>query len=221
MISTDVGEWKDLKPEERELLQGRTMRCKKAEPLPVEWVVRGYLTGSGWKDYQATGYVSGVEIPKGLQHAQALPQPILTASTKAEEGHDEPISFEQVQELVGEKIATQGRQLALALYQRGHDYAKEKGYVLADTKFELGLLNGRLILIDECLTPDSSRYWPKDQVKPGSFPESYDKQVVRDYLETLDWNKKAPGPVLPQEIQEKALERYLEIHKALTGRRLF
>jgi len=221
MISTEVDDWGELSPEERRLLQGRTMRCKKADPLPVEWVIRGYLTGSGWKDYQAMGTVSGVQLPQGLQHAEALPQPILTASTKAEEGHDEPISFEQVQELLGEDLAQKGRDLALALYRRGHNYAKEKGFILADTKFEFGLLEGRLILIDECLTPDSSRYWPKDQVKPGAFPESFDKQVVRDFLETLDWDKKAPGPELPPEIQKKALDRYLEIHEALTGKRLF
>ncbi|HHI80811.1 MAG TPA: phosphoribosylaminoimidazolesuccinocarboxamide synthase [Planctomycetes bacterium] len=221
MISTEVSEWQELSPRERELLEGRTMRCRKAEPLPVEWVVRGYLTGSGWKDYKASGAVSGVQLEKGLQHAQALPEPILTASTKAEEGHDEPISFEQVCELVGEELAHKGRELALALYKRGHDYAKEKGFILADTKFELGLLDNRLLLIDECLTPDSSRYWPRDQVRPGAFPESYDKQVVRDYLETLDWDKTAPGPALPPEIQEKALDRYLEIHQALTGLKLF
>ncbi len=221
MISTEVDEWEELSPKEREQLRGRTMRCKKADPLPVEWVVRGYLTGSGWKDYQANGSVSGVQLPKGLQHAQALPEPILTASTKAAEGHDEPISFDQVRSLVGDELADKGRKLALAIYKRGQDYAKEKGFILADTKFELGLLDERIILIDECLTPDSSRYWPKDQVAPGAFPESYDKQIIRNYLETLDWDKTAPGPALPQEIQEKALDRYLEIHEALTGQRLF
>ncbi len=220
-LGTEVENWPELDPESRELLRGRAMRCQKADPLPVEWVVRGYLTGSGWKDYLREGRVSGVELPDGLGHAARLDPPILTPSTKAESGHDEPISFEEVVSLLGEEHARRGRDLALALYERGRDFALEKGFVIADTKFEFGLFDGKMILIDECLTPDSSRFWPADQVREGAFPESYDKQVVRDWLERSGWDKRPPAPSLPDEVVREALGRYLHIHEALTGRSPF
>jgi len=220
MLSTEPETWPEVPPEYHELLAGRSMRCKKAEPLPIEWVVRGYLTGSGWKDYQNTGEVSGVALPEGLQHASRIEPAILTPSTKAESGHDEPISFEQVSDLIGADIAEQVRSLALALYKRGHDYAQSKGFVIADTKFEFGMRDGKIVLIDECLTPDSSRFWPADQVAPGKYPESFDKQVVRDYLSNLDWNKTPPPPPLPDEILKRAAEQYTKIHEALTGQPL-
>lgn len=220
LISTDVDEWDDVPAEFRDVLRGRTMRCRKAQVLPVEWIVRGYLTGSGFKDYNATGKVSGIELEPGLLHASRIEPPILTPSTKAEQGeHDEAISFEQVVEILGSDKAHRARELALALYLRGRDYVEEKGFVIADTKFEIGMIGDRMVLIDECLTPDSSRFWRKDDVAPGSKPESFDKQVVRDWLDGLDWNKKAPPPTLPQEIRSAASLQYLKIFEALTGRK--
>ena len=218
-ISINVDDWPEVPEDQREQLRGRSLRCKRALPLPVEWVVRGYLTGSGYKDYLATGEVSGIRLPDGLQHASRFDPPILTPSTKAETGHDMPISFEETVSLVGQEIAEKCRDLALALYERGHSYAMEKGFVIADTKFEFGMRNGEVMLIDECMTPDSSRFWPSDQVQPGAHPESYDKQVIRDYLDTLDWDKTPPPPPLPDEIRAKATARYLHIFEALTGER--
>jgi phosphoribosylaminoimidazole-succinocarboxamide synthase len=174
LLATDVDAFADVPKPYREQLRGRTMRCKRAQPLPVEWVVRGYLTGSGWKDYQATGVVSGIQLPKGLQHASEFPTPILTPSTKAHTGHDDPISFAQVVELVGKPVAERARDAALKLYAAGRDYARERGIVIADTKFEFGLRDGELLLIDECLTPDSSRFWPANEVRPGGNPTSFD-----------------------------------------------
>lgn len=217
LLSTDVTGWSEVPPGYRELLEGRSMRCRRAEPLPVEWVVRGYLTGSGWKDYERTGEVSGVALPAGLRHASRIEPPILTPSTKAESGHDEPMPFDSVCERVGTEIAETARDLALTLYQRGHDYALRKGFVLADTKFEFGIRGDKLLLIDECLTPDSSRFWPADQVGPGEHPESFDKQVVRDYLAGLDWDRQPPPPKLPPEILARTSEQYVKIYEALTG----
>ncbi len=216
-LSTDVDEWPEVPESQREQLRGRSLRCKRAEPLPVEWVVRGYLTGSGFKDYQSSGEVSGIRLPDGLQHASRFQPPILTPSTKAESGHDLPISFEETVELVGSDIAEKCKELALALYERGHAYAMEKGFVIADTKFEFGICDGEVMLIDECMTPDSSRFWPSEEVRPGAYPESYDKQVIRDYLDGLDWDKSPPPPPLPDAIREKATARYLHIYEALTG----
>jgi len=216
MLSVDVDSWDDVPASDRDLLRGRTMRCKRCEPLPVEWVVRGYLTGSGWKDYQRDGAVSGVALPAGMQHASAIEPAILTPSTKAETGHDEPISFEQAVDLVGRDIATQARDAALALYAAGRDYAAQRGIVIADTKFEFGLSDGSLMLIDECLTPDSSRFWPADEVRPGGKPTSYDKQVLRDWLSTLDWDKQPPPPALPDDVVDATAATYADIRRRLT-----
>jgi phosphoribosylaminoimidazole-succinocarboxamide synthase len=215
-ISHDVDSWDDVPAEYRDQLRGRTMRCRRCEPLPVEWVVRGYLTGSGWKDYQATGVVSGIRLAEGLQHASQIEPAILTPSTKAEEGHDMPISFEETVDLVGVEIAEQARDKALELYNTGRDFARERGIVIADTKFEFGMLDGELILIDECLTADSSRFWPAEEVEPGGNPTSFDKQVMRDYLSSTDWNKQPPPPPLPQHIVDKTAATYQEIVRRLT-----
>ncbi len=197
----------------RELLEGRAVVVEKTRPRPVECVVRGYLAGSGWKEYQVGGAVCGVSLPTGLRLADRLPEPIFTPATKAEEGHDENISFERMAELLGGDLAGRLRELSLALYQRGAELAAQRGILLADTKFEFGLSdNGDLILIDEALTPDSSRYWLADRWVPGANPPSLDKQFLRDYLETLDsWDKQPPAPHLPPEIVEGIRERYLDL----------
>ena len=204
---------------EREPVQDRAMVVKKLRALPVEAIVRGYIIGSGWKDYLKTGAICGIELPEGLDLADKLPQPIFTPSTKADVGeHDENIDFEKTVKLLGEDLATQVRDASLALYQEAADYALERGIIIADTKFEFGLdEQDRLVLIDEVLTPDSSRFWPADQYQPGSSPASFDKQFVRDYLETLDWNKTAPGPELPEDIVRKTAEKYQEALDRLTG----
>ena len=215
LLSTNVDEWADVPAEFKDMLRGRTMRCQMAEPLPVEWVVRGYLTGSGWKDYQKTGVISGVQLPAGMQHASQIDPPILTPSTKAETGHDEPISFEQTVELVGQEIAEQARDAALALYCAGRDFASKRGIVIADTKFEFGMREGKLILIDECLTPDSSRFWPADETVPGGKPTSFDKQVLRDWLVGNDWDRTPPPPRLPTEVVEGTASTYRDIQARL------
>ncbi|HEX5050944.1 MAG TPA: phosphoribosylaminoimidazolesuccinocarboxamide synthase [Planctomycetota bacterium] len=217
LLSTDVDSWPDVPAEYRPALRGRTMRCRRCQPLPVEWVVRGYLTGSGWKDYQRDGAVSGVALAPGLQHASELDPPILTPSTKAETGHDEPISFSRVVEMVGEATAEAARDAALALYRRGREYAKGRGIVIADTKFEFGLHDGELMLIDECLTPDSSRFWPANEVRPGGNPTSYDKQYLRDWLQSTGWNKTPPPPPLPPEVVAKTAATYADIQRRLTA----
>ncbi len=217
VLSTDVDAWPDVPASYRPVLRGRTMRCRKCTPLPVEWVVRGYLTGSGWKDYQRDGAVSGVVLAAGLQHASELDPPILTPSTKAETGHDEPISFARVVELVGETLAVEARAAALALYQQGREYAKQRGIVIADTKFEFGTRDGGLVLIDECLTPDSSRFWPAAEVKPGANPTSYDKQYLRDWLLGTGWNKTPPPPALPPDVVAKTAATYVDIQRRLTA----
>jgi phosphoribosylaminoimidazole-succinocarboxamide synthase len=207
-------------PAQRAALGDRAMVVRKLKPLPVESIVRGYLIGSGWKDYQQTGQVCGIELPAGLQQADRLPQAIFTPSTKAELGaHDENIDYARTVELLGEAIAEQVRDFSLQIYREAADYARERGIIIADTKFEFGLDEaGTLHLIDEVLTPDSSRFWPADQYRPGISPPSFDKQFVRDYLETLDWDKTPPGPKLPQSIIDKTAEKYLEAEKRLTGR---
>jgi phosphoribosylaminoimidazole-succinocarboxamide synthase len=201
------------------LLEGRGIVVRKLKPLPVEAVVRGYLIGSGWKDYQKTGAVCGIELPPGLQQAQQLPAAIFTPSTKAELGtHDENIDFARTVELLGLELAEQVRDVSIRLYTEAATYALERGIIIADTKFEFGLdQKGELYLIDEALTPDSSRFWPVDQYRVGISPPSFDKQFVRDYLETLDWNKTAPGPRLPEEILAKTAEKYREAELRLTG----
>lgn len=197
-------------PLERQTVESRATVVRRLRPLPIEAVVRGYLIGSGWKDYQATGRVCGIELPVGLPLAAQLPEPIFTPATKAEIGdHDENISFAQVQELIGAELATRVKNLALAIYSQGAAYAAERDIIVADTKFEFGLDDaGKLYLIDEVLTPDSSRFWPASEYALGISPPSFDKQFVRDYLETLDWNKQAPGPSLPADIVEKTVQKY-------------
>jgi phosphoribosylaminoimidazole-succinocarboxamide synthase len=198
----------------------RSMIVKKAQPLAIECVVRGYLCGSGWKDYKKTGAVCGIQLPAGLQDSSRLPEPIFTPSTKAEAGHDENISFEQACETVGPDIAAKARELSLKIYSAAAEYALKRGIIIADTKFEFGLHNGSLILIDEALTPDSSRFWPADQYQPGRAQPSFDKQFVRDYLETLSWNKQPPAPALPADVVARTTEKYLDAFKKLTGRAL-
>lgn len=204
---------------ERTQIEGRAIVVKLLQPLPVEAIVRGYLIGSGWKDYLKSGAVCGIALPKGLQQAQQLPEPIYTPSTKAAtDQHDENVSFEKTVELMGQELAGQVRDISLRLYQEAADYARERGIIIADTKFEFGVdEEGLLYVIDEVLTPDSSRFWPADQYQIGISPPSFDKQYVRDYLETLDWNKTAPGPHLPKEVLAHCAAKYREAEFILTG----
>src|SRR5687767_9455648 len=206
---------------EREQVRGRAVVVKKLKPLPIEAVVRGYIIGSGWKDYQKTGKVCGIDLPAGLQQAQKLPQPIFTPATKAQSGHDENISFAQVETLIGRPLAEKVRDVSIQLYKEASEYAAQKGILIADTKFEFGLNDhNELVLIDEVLTADSSRFWPKDSYQVGISPPSYDKQFVRDYLETLDWNKEPPAPKLPPDVIARTSEKYREALQRLTGRKL-
>jgi phosphoribosylaminoimidazole-succinocarboxamide synthase len=203
----------------KEHLQGRSVAVRRCEALPVEAIVRGYLTGSGLKDYQRTGEVCGIRLPAGLVDGSRLPETIFAPSTKAAIGeHDENVSFEQIAGLVGAELAGRVRDVSIALYEAGAAYALERGIIIADTKFEFGLLDGELILIDEALTPDSSRFWPVDEYEPGHAQPSFDKQFVRDYLETLDWDKKAPGPELPDDIVDRTAAKYQEARRRLTER---
>lgn len=206
--------------EHEALLRGRSMIVKKCEPLAIECVVRGYLAGSGWKEYREAGTVCGIPLPPGLRECEEIAEPIFTPATKADEGHDENISFERAAEIVGEETAREVRRLSLEIYAAARAKARERGIIIADTKFEFGRLDGRLILIDEVLTSDSSRFWPADQYEPGRGQPSFDKQFVRDYLESLDWDKQPPGPVLPPEVVEKTREKYFEAFERITGRRL-
>lgn len=202
-------------------LQGRSMIVKKAKILPVECIVRGYLVGSGWKDYQKTGMVSGIKLRDGYKQASKLDEPLFTPSTKAEIGeHDEAISFEEVAKLIGQAKAEKIRDLSLKIYKTARDYAETKGIILADTKFEFGEINGEIVLADEVLTPDSSRFWPKDQYQEGTSPVSLDKQFVRDYLETLDWDKVAPGPDIPDDVVVKTQAKYVDAYQKLSGKSL-
>jgi phosphoribosylaminoimidazole-succinocarboxamide synthase len=206
---------------EKAQVRGRSMVVKKLKALPVEAVVRGYLIGSGWKDYQKTGAVCGISLPKGLQQAQKLPAPIFTPATKAETGHDENISFERMCEIVGKDVGAKIRDISIRLYKEAADFAATKGIIIADTKFEFGLNDkNEVILIDEVLTADSSRFWPADQYQVGASPPSYDKQFVRDYLETLDWDKTPPAPKLPAEVIARTSAKYREALEKLTGRKL-
>jgi phosphoribosylaminoimidazole-succinocarboxamide synthase len=198
-------------------LQRRSMIVKKAQPLAIECVVRGYLAGSGWKEYRKSQTVCGIPLPPGLSESAELPEPIFTPATKATSGHDENITFAQAAALVGPAVAERARALSLQLYREGRDYARERGIIIADTKFEFGLFEGELILIDEVLTPDSSRFWPADAYEPGLSPPSFDKQFVRDYLESLDWDKTPPAPALPRDIVLKTQQKYLEAYERLTG----
>jgi len=210
-----------VKDDEKTQVQGRSVVVKKLKPLPIEAVVRGYIIGSGWKDYQKSGKVCGVELPKGLQQAQKLPEPIFTPATKAESGHDENISFAEVEKLIGKELAAKVRDISIRLYKEASEYAATKGIIIADTKFEFGLdRNNQLVLIDEVLTADSSRFWPAASYRVGISPPSYDKQFVRDYLETLDWDKTPPAPKLPADVIAKTSEKYREALQQLTGKGL-
>ncbi|MBP7829715.1 MAG: phosphoribosylaminoimidazolesuccinocarboxamide synthase [Kiritimatiellae bacterium] len=201
-----------------DLLRGRSMLVRKAKPLPVECVVRGYLIGSGWKDYQATGAVCGLPLRPGYRLADRLDAPIFTPARKADTGHDENIPFEEVGRMIGPDLAARLRSVSLALYAHAAEHARTRGIIIADTKFEFGLDGGKLILIDELFTPDSSRFWPADSYAPGISPPSFDKQYVRDYLETLAWDKTPPAPPLPDDVVRKTREKYLEAYRRITGR---
>jgi phosphoribosylaminoimidazole-succinocarboxamide synthase len=204
----------------RDRLEGRSMLVTRTEPLPIECVVRGYISGSGWKDYQRTGAVCGIELPRGLRESDRLEEPIFTPATKAQEGHDENISFQETERLLGRERAHAVRELSLRIYGRARAHAEARGILLADTKFEFGARGDRLLWIDEALTPDSSRFWPKAEYAPGRGQPSFDKQFVRDYLETRSWNKKPPGPELPPEVVARTREKYREAYALLTGREL-
>lgn len=221
LISTDVADVPGLSSEERALLDGRIMLGRKAEVVPVECIARGYLAGSGWADYARTGKVCGIELPAGLRNGDKLHEPLFTPSTKAESGHDENISFIEGAQLVGEEVMSSLQEKTLALYSAAREYAAERGILLADTKFEFGLYEGELILIDEIFTPDSSRFWPAEQWRPGEEQPSFDKQIVRNYLETLvakgAWDKTPPGPTLPEPIVAQTMARYLDAFERLTG----
>jgi phosphoribosylaminoimidazole-succinocarboxamide synthase len=218
IISIDVADYPAACQPYAEILVGRSMLVKKATPLPVECIVRGYLSGSGWKDYKATGSISGIQLPTGLKESDRLPEPIFTPSTKADLGaHDETITFEKMVEICGKELAEQARDYTLKIYKRAHDLADQKGIIIADTKFEFGVYEGELIIIDECMTPDSSRFWLKEAYQPGGPQPSFDKQFLRDYLETLDWGKCAPAPELPQEILQKTGDKYREALFRLAG----
>ena len=219
LISTDLADLPESAQQPE--IAGRFMLCRRAEMLPVECIVRGYIPGSAWKEYRNHGTMHGAALPEGLQESDRLPEAVFTPSTKAEVGdHDENISFERAVELIGEDLAVRARDLSLALYARGAELAAERGIIIADTKFEMGLVDGELVLADEVLTPDSSRFWPADDWVPGTTPPSFDKQPIRDYLETLDWNKQAPPPPLPDEVVEASSVRYREAYERITGRSL-
>ncbi len=219
-ITADVAQMPAEVRRHRDVLQGRSMLVKKAKPFAVECVVRGYLAGSGWKDYQKTGAVCGVALPKGLQQASPLPAPIFTPSTKAETGHDENIDYATMEKIVGKSEAAALRDRTLAVYAKAAKHAESKGIILCDTKFEFGKVGSEILLIDEVLTPDSSRFWPRDGYRVGISPPSFDKQFVRDWLETQPWNKKAPAPALPPEVVARTSEKYVEAYRLLTGKPL-
>ncbi len=218
LVGTDVGELPlaGADAELREELRGRLMLVRRCEPTSVEWVVRGYLAGSGWKEYQRSGTVSGIALPRGLEFCGRLPRPILTPTTK-EETHDLPLTLDEARERVGSRVFERAHDAALALFRRGTEVLARRGLLLADTKFEFGLRDGELLLIDEALTPDSSRFWSAAEYRPGTSPPSYDKQILRDYLEGLDWDKNPPGPELPDALVERVAWRYLEICRLITG----
>jgi len=217
VVATDVKDFPEKLHKYAGILEGRSMLVKKASPMPVECVVRGYLSGSGWKEYKESGVVCGIRLPGGLVESSRLDEPIFTPSTKAEQGHDINISFEDVKNVVGNALAEKLRDTSIKIYLRARDIAEKKGIIIADTKFEFGLYDGYLILIDELLTPDSSRFWSGKDFAPGKSQDSYDKQIVRDYLLTLDWDKTYPGPSLPDEVINKTVRRYREILRIITG----
>ena len=220
LITEDMNQVPGLTTEERTLLQGRSMLVKKGQVVPVECVVRGYLTGSGLKDYLKNGSVNGIELPKGLEESSKLPEPIFTPTTKESEGHDQPITFSELAAKVGLELAEKLRDYSLKLYQIGADKAEASGIILADTKFEFAFVDGVLTVVDEIFTPDSSRFWPKSQYKAGKVQPSFDKQYVRDYLESIHWDKNPPAPKLPEEIIRKTTEKYLEAYQQIVGKPL-
>jgi len=201
-------------------LDGRSMWVKRADMIDIECVARGYISGSGWKDYQRTGAICGIPLPPGLKESDKLPEPIFTPATKAQTGHDENISFDRAAAIIGPDLASKLRDLTLKIYTKAADYARSRGIIIADTKFEFGMINGEITLADEVLTPDSSRFWPLETYKPGGAQPSYDKQFVRDYLESIHWNKQPPAPALPAEVAQKTSEKYKEAYRTLTGKEL-
>ena len=219
LISTGVGDLAEvLGGAVPDNLVGRTMLCRRAEMLPIECIVRGYITGSAWKEYWTSGTMHGGPMPAGLLEADRLPEPVFTPSTKADEGHDVNISYEEAVDLVGSEVAALAREASLACYQQGAEWAAERGILIADTKFEFGMVDGRLVLADEVLTPDSSRFWPAEAWAPGATPPSFDKQPVRDHLDALDWGKQPPAPPLPDEVVSATSSRYVEAYELITGR---
>ena len=220
VVTADVAEYGPALAPYRDQLEGRSMMVVKTEPFPVECVVRGYITGSGWKDYQATGAVCGIELPRGLRESDRLDPPIFTPATKAETGHDENISFARMESIVGADRAAELRDLSLEIYSRARAHAEGRGVILADTKFEFGTRDGRVVWIDEALTPDSSRFWSREGYAPGRSQPSWDKQYVRDYLETVRWNKQPPGPGLPDDVVDRTRAKYVEAYERITGKKL-
>jgi len=220
LITADVEKYPPAVRKYADQLRGRSMLVRKAEIFPVECIVRGYVSGSAWKEYKATGKVSGITLPAGLKESDAFPEPIFTPSTKATSGHDENISFDQMCDIVGVETASHLRDLTLRVYKKAAAYARERGIIIADTKFEFGRTQQGITLADEVLTPDSSRFWPADKYEPGRAQDSYDKQYVRDYLEQIHWNKQPPAPALPADVARRTSEKYLEAYFQLTGRRL-
>jgi phosphoribosylaminoimidazole-succinocarboxamide synthase len=220
LITADVDKYPANLHKYADQLRGRSMLVRCAQIFPVECIVRGYISGSGWKEYKATGKVSGISLPSGLRESEALPEPIFTPSTKATSGHDENIAFDQMCEIVGVEIASHLRDLTLRIYKKAAAYARLRGIIIADTKFEFGQTAHGITLADEVLTPDSSRFWPADKYEPGRAQDSYDKQYVRDYLEQIHWNKQPPAPALPPDVARRTSEKYLEAYTQLTGRKL-
>jgi len=220
VITADVDKYPPHLRKYADQLRGRSMLVRRAEIFPVECIARGYLSGSGWKEYKATGKISGVELPPGLKESEAVPEPIFTPSTKATSGHDENISFDHMCKMVGVETASHLRDLTLRIYKKAAGYARQRGIIIADTKFEFGRTAEGITLADEALTPDSSRFWPADKYAPGRPQDSYDKQYVRDYLEQIHWNKQPPAPALPPDVARRTSEKYLEAYTQLTGRKL-
>ncbi len=220
VATADVNQYPEILLKYIDQLRGRSMLVKRAEMFPVECVARGYLSGSGWKEYQASGSVCGIKLPAGLRESEQLPEPIFTPATKAQSGHDENVSFERTVEILGRETSETLRDLTLRIYKKAADYAKTRGIILADTKFEFGVTAAGITLADEVLTPDSSRFWPADTYAPGKVQNSYDKQYVRDYLESIKWNKQPPAPALPSEVARKTSEKYMDAYRRLTGHEL-
>jgi len=220
LVTADIEKYPEPFSRYRDQLESRSMLVKRAEVVPIECVARGYLSGSGWKEYKTTGEVCGIKLPAGLKESDKLPEPIFTPATKEQSGHDINISEEVMAGMVGAELTRELKELTLSIYSRAASYARDKGIIIADTKFEFGKFDGGIILIDEALTPDSSRFWPSESYTPGRSQQSFDKQYVRDYLETLEWDKSPPGPKLPQEVVEHTSEKYLEAYRLLTGREL-